>query len=95
MNPPSGCSQSESYPLPIQVICELFGVQDAAARAEMRRRTDSFFHTSAGPEEVVHAYTRMQELLGELVAAKRETPGDDLGEVGLGVGQNDSAQFTA
>ncbi|GLZ11794.1 cytochrome P450 [Actinomadura sp. NBRC 104425] len=67
-----------AYPLPIQVICELFGIEDRAAREEMRRCTDSFFHTSAGPEEVDHAYTRMQELLRDLVAAKRKTPGDDL-----------------
>ncbi|MBX6769308.1 MAG: cytochrome P450, partial [Actinomadura rubrobrunea] len=79
-----------AYPLPIQVICELFGVHDAAARAEMRRCTDSFFHTSAGPEEVVHAYTRMQELLGELVAAKRETPGDDLSSALIAARDDDS-----
>jgi cytochrome P450 len=67
-----------AYPLPITVICELFGIDDKAARDEMRRCVSTFFNTSAAPDEVAAAYPRMQELLGTLIAEKRKKPGDDL-----------------
>ncbi|GAB2573354.1 cytochrome P450 [Streptomyces capparidis] len=65
------------YPLPIQVICELTGVPDHQ-REGLRRVVDGIFHTSASPEEVTAIYTEMYQIFGELVAIKRETPGDDL-----------------
>lgn len=67
-----------AYPLPIQVICELMGVEEGEPRDGLRRCVDSIFHTSADPEEVVATYTEMYRLLGELVAAKRAEPGDDM-----------------
>jgi 2-hydroxy-5-methyl-1-naphthoate 7-hydroxylase len=66
-----------AYPLPIQVICELFGVPDGS-RDRLRRIVDSVFHTSADPEEVATTYREMYELLGGLVAAKHAAPGDDM-----------------
>ncbi|MBB4895543.1 cytochrome P450 [Streptomyces olivoverticillatus] len=70
-----------AYPIPIQVICELFGVEDEATREGLRRCVDSIFHTSADPEEVTATYTELYALLGALVAAKRERPGDDMTSV--------------
>lgn len=67
-----------AYPIPIQVICELFGVTDPALREGLRTCVDSIFHTSADPDEVTHTYAEMYRLLGELIAAKREQPGDDM-----------------
>ncbi|MET7761210.1 cytochrome P450 [Streptomyces sp. NPDC005336] len=67
-----------AYPLPIQVISELFGLSDEALRTRMRHVVDSIFHTSATPEEVTATYAEMYAVLGELVATKRERPGDDL-----------------
>ncbi|WP_221348017.1 cytochrome P450 family protein [Streptomyces beigongshangae] len=65
------------YPLPIQVISELFGLPEEQG-AELRAVVDGVFNTAAGPEEVTDTYTRMYAVLGELVAAKRASPGDDL-----------------
>ncbi|MEV4918298.1 cytochrome P450 [Streptomyces tirandamycinicus] len=65
------------YPLPIQVISELFGLPSDKA-VDLREVVDGLFHTSAGPDEVTATYARLYEVLGELVAAKRESPGDDL-----------------
>ncbi|BBC32090.1 Cytochrome P450 [Streptomyces graminofaciens] len=65
------------YPLPIQVISELFGVPEDR-RAELRELVDRLFDTSADPGEMTAAYGRLYGVLGELVAAKRESPGDDL-----------------
>ncbi|MEU7168272.1 cytochrome P450 [Streptomyces morookaense] len=70
-----------AYPIPIQVICELFGVDDEATREGLRHCVDSIFHTSADPEEVTATYARIYELLGSVVARKREAPGDDMTSV--------------
>ncbi|MEU5341070.1 cytochrome P450 [Streptomyces sp. NPDC020766] len=65
------------YPLPIQVISELFGLPEEKG-TELRAVVDGIFNTAATPEEVTDIYTRLYTALGELVAAKRESPGDDL-----------------
>ncbi|MFE5119442.1 cytochrome P450 [Streptomyces sp. NPDC056669] len=70
--------EAYAYPLPIQVISELFGLDDENLRERMRRVVDSIFHTSASPEEVTATFNEMYAVLGELVATKRERPGDDL-----------------
>ncbi|MDT9696513.1 cytochrome P450 [Streptomyces sp. P17] len=65
------------YPLPIRVISELFGLPEEQG-AELRAVVDGVFHTSATPEEVTDNYLRLYAALGELVALKRRSPGDDL-----------------
>lgn len=65
------------YPLPIQVISELFGLPEEQG-SELRAVVDGVFHTSATPEEVTDIYTRFYAALRELVALKRRSPGDDL-----------------
>ncbi|MBC2908257.1 cytochrome P450 family protein [Streptomyces cupreus] len=65
------------YPLPIRVISELFGLPEEQS-AELRAVVDGVFHTSATPEEVTDNYARLYAALGELVALKRQSPGDDL-----------------
>ncbi|MEU1199299.1 cytochrome P450 [Streptomyces sp. NPDC005813] len=65
------------YPLPIQVISELFGLPEERG-PELRRLVDRIFDTSADPGEMTAAYERLYVVLAELVASKRESPGDDL-----------------
>ncbi|QOV33380.1 cytochrome P450 [Streptomyces ferrugineus] len=65
------------YPLPIGVISELLGLPEEQG-AELRAVVDGVFHTSATPEEVTDNYARFYAALGELVALKRRSPGDDL-----------------
>ncbi|MGW0566372.1 cytochrome P450 family protein [Streptomyces tauricus] len=65
------------YPLPIQVISELFGLPEEKG-AELRAVVDGVFNTAATPEEVTDIYARLYAALGGLVAAKRESPGEDL-----------------
>ncbi|MFF7788344.1 cytochrome P450 [Streptomyces sp. NPDC007991] len=65
------------YPLPIQVIGELLGLPEELG-PELRTVVDSIFHTSADAAEVADTYARFYAVLGELVAAKRAAPGDDL-----------------
>ncbi|WP_223208024.1 cytochrome P450 family protein [Actinopolyspora erythraea] len=69
-----------AYPLPISVICHLFGVPDEA-RPGLRRIVDGVFDTSATPEQVQATQHELYSLLNELVATKRADPGDDLTSV--------------
>ncbi|NBE97968.1 cytochrome P450 [Nonomuraea sp. KC401] len=67
-----------TYQLPIKVICELFGIADEATRVEVSRCVDLLFNVGKAPEESAAAFPRLQGLLRDLVAEKRERPGDDL-----------------
>ncbi|WP_181721797.1 cytochrome P450 family protein [Nocardia gipuzkoensis] len=69
-----------AYPVPIQVITELMGVPEHLGPA-VRKCVDGFFDTSFGPEEAQANYLEMYRLISELVAYRRETPGDDITSV--------------
>jgi cytochrome P450 len=64
--------------VPITVICELFGIGDEETREEVRRCVDALFNVGKSPAETAAAFPRLQEIMRELVAGKRERPGDDL-----------------
>ncbi|WP_454197687.1 cytochrome P450 family protein [Nocardia sp. Marseille-Q1738] len=69
-----------AYPVPIQVITELMGVPDHLGPA-VRTCVDGFFDTSFGPEQAQANYLEMYRLMSELVAYRRETPGEDITSV--------------
>ncbi|MEU2084761.1 cytochrome P450 [Streptomyces albus] len=64
-------------PLPLRVIGELFGVDDAT-RAALLRAINTTLRTSADVTEVNAAETVVDDVLARFVAAKRAAPGDDL-----------------
>ena len=66
-----------AYPVPIAVISHLIGIPDDA-RAGLRRVVDGIVNTSATPEQALETQRETYRILGELVAAKRAAPGDDL-----------------
>ncbi len=66
-----------AYPLPIEVICGLFGVPDDL-RAGIRTVVDAFFDSSITPAQAQANTVAAYELFTELVARKRESPADDL-----------------
>jgi 2-hydroxy-5-methyl-1-naphthoate 7-hydroxylase len=66
-----------AYPIPIQVICELFGVPDHQ-REPLRTAVDGVFDTSATPEQALANYQLMYANLRELVEIKRAEPADDM-----------------
>jgi cytochrome P450 len=75
--PPADLVTAFAKPIPAMMICELLGVpyQD---RGSFQEQIDSFMSGEASDEEVMAAYTAVQEYLAELVAAKRANPTDDV-----------------
>lgn len=74
-----------AYPLPIQVICELLGV-DEAHRGDFRRWSTALLN-AADPPAARQAAAEMSGYLVDLLAAKRTAPGDDLLSALIDVGE--------
>ncbi|MGW5851699.1 cytochrome P450 family protein [Streptomyces sp. NPDC055254] len=66
-----------AYPLPMNVISELMGV-DAADHPRMKALFEKFFSTQTLPEEVPQMMADLGALFSRIVESKRENPGDDL-----------------
>ncbi|WP_405181275.1 cytochrome P450 [Nocardia sp. NBC_01377] len=77
---PVDLRQAYAYPVPIRVITEMMGVPDHLGPG-MHTCVDGFFDMSFGPEEALANYLEMYRLVSELVAYRRETPGDDVTSV--------------
>ncbi|MGX1881768.1 cytochrome P450 family protein [Streptomyces sp. NPDC055287] len=82
------------YPIPIQVICELFGVDDEGTRKELRRLVDGIFNTAASAEEAAATFQGIHTVLCDLVALKRRTPGDDMTSVLIAAREEDGERLT-
>ncbi|MFF3731649.1 cytochrome P450 [Streptomyces sp. NPDC002476] len=66
-----------AYPLPMNVISELMGV-DSADHPRLKGLFEKFFSTQTPPEEVPQMMADLGALFTEIVDGKRENPGDDL-----------------
>ncbi|KRV49726.1 cytochrome [Wenjunlia vitaminophila] len=66
-----------AYPLPTQLVCDLFGVPEPM-RAEVRRVTDAILTTQVTQEQAAANATDLYAAMHALVAAKRDAPGDDM-----------------
>ncbi|MEO3871100.1 cytochrome P450 [Nonomuraea sp. B12E4] len=66
-----------AYPLPMRVICELFGVPDHMWD-DMAQLMEEIMDTTATPEAAMATLQRIATVLPALVDYKREHPGDDL-----------------
>lgn len=66
-----------AYPLPMNVISELMGV-DRADHPRLKALFEKFFSTQTPPEEVPRMMADLGTLFTEIVDGKRENPGDDL-----------------
>ncbi|MFE9366391.1 cytochrome P450 [Streptomyces sp. NPDC006978] len=75
--PPADLVSAFAKPVPARVICELLGVPQAD-RDSFQAQFESFMDAEAQDEEAVAAYTTTRHRLGELVAAKRAHPTDDV-----------------
>jgi cytochrome P450 len=76
--PPAELVESLALPVPIAVICELLGVP-YADRDRFRGWADAFMTTSSPTgKEIRDAHAHITGYLRDLVAERRDQPGDDL-----------------
>ncbi|KOG57082.1 cytochrome P450 [Streptomyces griseoflavus] len=66
-----------AYPLPMRVICELLGVGEEF-RDRLHQLSGLVVSTVIAPEAALAANRELVEVLGQVVAARRAAPGDDL-----------------
>lgn len=64
-------------PIPAIMICELLGVP-YEDRGSFQENVDKFMNGETSDEDLMAAYTAVQEYLANLVAAKRANPTDDI-----------------
>jgi cytochrome P450 len=81
-----------AYPLPVEVICQLFGVPDDQ-RERLRTVVDTVFDTTATPEQQQANGIAMYELMAHLVEDKRAHPGDDLTSALIAVHNEDDGRL--
>ncbi|WP_312869834.1 cytochrome P450 family protein [Saccharothrix ecbatanensis] len=89
---PVDLREGYAYPVPIEVICQLFGVE-AEARPKLRTVVDGIFNTAITPEAAQANAVKLYEIIHELVASKRENPGDDLASGLIAVREDDGTKL--
>jgi 2-hydroxy-5-methyl-1-naphthoate 7-hydroxylase len=82
-----------AYPLPITVICELFGVP-AGDRDTMRRLVEQAFDPAAEPDAMRATVESAYALLNGVADARRSEPGDDLTSALLTAREADGSALT-
>lgn len=82
-----------AYPVPIQVLTELMGVPDDREPA-LRTCVARFFDTEISPEAAGANYLEMFGLIEELVAFRRDNPGEDMTSVLINTRDEDGERLT-
>jgi len=76
--PPVDFVREFAYPLPIAVMCLLFGIDEADTDPFRKLADTGLTINDASPEEKAAAFGAMARFSVDLIAAKRQNPGDDL-----------------
>ncbi|MFH8365457.1 cytochrome P450 [Streptomyces sp. NPDC018031] len=82
-----------AHPLPMGVICELFGVPEGM-RPDLARLTDDIVDTTVTPEKAVATAEEIGALVAELVALKRRRPDEDLTSMLVATRDEDGSRLT-
>ncbi|MFE3757680.1 cytochrome P450 [Nocardia tengchongensis] len=82
-----------AYPVPIRVISGLMGVPEHLDAA-IHKCVDGFFDGSLTAEEAMANFMDMYARVGELVAYRREHPGDDITTAMIASRDEDGSQLT-
>ncbi|GAA1073763.1 cytochrome P450 [Nocardiopsis exhalans] len=79
-----------AFKLPMSVIGELYGV-DEAEHGYLRDMYVKFFSAVTSPEEFMETYAVLERYYEDMIAAKRANPGDDLTTELLNAGEDGDA----
>ncbi|WP_369232456.1 cytochrome P450 [Streptomyces sp. R21] len=82
-----------AHPLPMQVICELFGLPEDR-RADIARLIEANMDTTATAEKAMATWQEIHELLAGLADLKREQPGDDMTTALIAARDEEGSQLT-
>ncbi|WP_067723330.1 cytochrome P450 family protein [Nocardia yamanashiensis] len=85
--------QRFAYPVPIQVISGLIGIPEHLD-GPIHKCVDGFFDGSFTAEQAMANYLEMGRLIGELVAYRRDNPGDDITTVIIAERDDDGSALT-
>lgn len=69
--------EAYAHPLPLGVICELFGVP-CESRLDFARLVETILDLSNEPSDVIAAFGKVNSMIRDLISLKREYPADDL-----------------
>ncbi|MEV0602817.1 cytochrome P450 [Streptomyces sp. NPDC050315] len=83
---------SYAHPLPMRMICELFGIPEES-RAEVGQVIAEVFDTTATPEQASATAAKITAVLGDLIALKRREPGDDMTSVLVSTRDDDGSRL--
>lgn len=75
---PLNLKEAFAFPLPMLVICEMFGVEDEEQRSTLRKYFETMLSSQSSAEEAEAADAGSRTLLQALIDHKRKHPGDDL-----------------
>ncbi|OQD51787.1 cytochrome [Streptomyces phaeoluteigriseus] len=67
-----------AHPLPMRIVCDLFGVPDDMREDHVRLVASIMDTTDPTPEHAARVQERIGSVLGGLIAYKSEHPGDDM-----------------
>jgi cytochrome P450 len=82
-----------AFPLPIEVISQLFGVPDSM-RAALRRVVDGLFDTSLPAAEAEANQAQLHPLLKRLIGIKRESPASDMTSALIAARDDDDSRLS-
>lgn len=80
-----------AHPLPMQVICHLFGLPEEL-RPRMAQLVEKVFDTTI--EDAASNFADLQQMLTDLIASKRRNPGDDMTSVLIATRDEDGARLS-
>lgn len=77
LTPPVDLIKVFALPLPLRIICGLFGIPDED-RAQLVEWTEPIMTFDVSPEDIADGYAKMRGYFVDILAEKRENPGDDV-----------------
>jgi cytochrome P450 len=82
-----------AYPLPARVVADVIGMEEEA-RARSQEAMDMMVHTEVTPEQALAVLQGWRGAFAELIAAKRQQPGEDITSDLIAARDEDGSRLT-